>query len=254
MLRALLSSKLIQVGLVCFVLIVGGSLLYSWHVRRSIEADEARTQQIVKQRENKHEAHTAADTVDTSTVDFEQAETPLETDDSQVPNDTETLPIDETSEGLDMMGAFLPDDFVSEEETTEVPLSPFGFGPYPEVPDDYPVSPTWEREGYDTFSQDSQRELELLDRVLIKLWKQGERGYGGGGSTSDGKVYPHYKNTAYVRYETTAFGRRYISRYKGDPAIRISPEQLRTGELPSYIRVLDYDSEGINPYTYLDLP
>ena len=33
MFRDLLSSRLIQVGLVFFVLVVGGSLLYSWQTR-----------------------------------------------------------------------------------------------------------------------------------------------------------------------------------------------------------------------------
>ena len=35
MFRDLLSSRLIQGGIVFFVLVVGGSLLYSWHVRRA---------------------------------------------------------------------------------------------------------------------------------------------------------------------------------------------------------------------------
>ncbi len=99
-----------------------------------IDAEVAKTQRKAQPLENKNEAHTAVDTVDTRTVDFEQAATLLGTDDSQASNDTETLPLDETSEGLDMTDAFLPDDFVSEEETAEVPISPFGFGPYPEVP------------------------------------------------------------------------------------------------------------------------
>ena len=247
MFRDLLSSRLIQVGLVFFVLVVGGSLLYSWQTDRTTEAEFAGINVVP------HETRSEQDTVDTSTVDFEQSETPLETDDSLMSDDTDVAPIDETSEVLDIADAFLPDDFVSEEEPAEdVPVSPFGFGPYPEVPSDYPARPTWERAGYDTFNQDTRRELELLDRVLIKLWKQGERGYRGG-STNNGKVYPHYKNTAYVRYETTVSGRRYIARYKGDPEIRISREQLRTGELPPHIRVLDIDSEGIDPYEFLDL-
>ena len=247
-------SRAIFVGLVFFVLVVGGSLLYRWHVHRTTDAEVAETQRKVQPLKNDEAARTAQDTVDISTVDFEHAETPLETDDAQaVSNDTNVPSTDETSDGLDMADAFLPDDLVSAEAPAEdAPVSPFGFGPYPEVPADYPIPPTWEREGYNTFSPDTQRELELLDRVLIELWQQGERGFLGG-STDNGKVYPHYKNTAYVRYERTESGRRYIARYKGDPAIRISPEQLRTGDLPSHIRVLDMDSEGIDPYQFLNL-
>ncbi|MYB93236.1 hypothetical protein F4054_16490 [Candidatus Poribacteria bacterium] len=247
MFRDLLSSRLIQAGFAFFVLCVGGSLLYSWHVHRTTAAEFVPIPQAVESLKNKTETNTAP-------VDFQtegSVDTPDANTDTPRPEATEALPNE--TETLDVADAFLPDDVGTEETPAEeVAVSPFGFGPYPEVPEDYPARPTWERSGYDTFSQDTQRELELLDRVLIKLWKQGERGYRGG-STDNGKVYPHYKNTAYVRYRTTGEGRRYIARYKGDPAIRISPEQLRTGELPSYIRVLDIDSEGIDPYEFLDL-
>ena len=253
MLGDLLSNRAILTGLIFFVVVVSGSLLYSWHVQRATEAELARTDVMLQQLKNKKETHivqTAQDVgVPSETETLGEFDSLIETDRPQASEEVEVLPpLDE------LTGAFLPDDFTIEdaEEPEDVPVSPFGFGPYPEVPEDYPARPTWERAGYDTFSQDTQRELELLDRVLIKLWKQGERGYRGG-STDNGKVYPHYKNTAYVRYRTTESGRRYIARYKGDPAIRISPEQLRTGELPPYIRVLDIDSEGIDPYQFLDL-
>ncbi len=135
----------------------------------------------------------------------------------------------------------------------EVPVSPFGFGPYPEVPENYPLPPAWEHPRYNSLIPNTQKELELLDRVLIKLWTQGERGFLGG-STDNGKVYPNYANTAYVRYRMDwGSGRRYIARYKGDPARRVSPEQLRRGELPADMRVLNMDTEGIDPYTFLNL-
>lgn len=249
MFRDLLSSRWFQVGFAFFVLCVGGSLLYSWHVHRTTEAEFGKRPPAVSSIENKQATSTAP-------VDFQTegvVNTPDENTDTQMSETTEADTIDET-EFADFADAFLPDDLVAEEEAPaeDVPVSPFGFGPYPEIPMDYPARPTWERKGYDTFSQDTQRELELLDRVLIKLWKQGARGYRGG-STDNGKVYPHYKNTAYVRYGTTGDGRQYIARYKGDPAIRISPEQMRRGELPTGIRVLDIDAEGIDPYQFLDL-
>ena len=43
MFRGLLSSRLIQVGLVFFVVVVGGSLLYSWQTRRATVAEFTRT-------------------------------------------------------------------------------------------------------------------------------------------------------------------------------------------------------------------
>ena len=132
MFRGLLSSRLIQVGLVFFVVVVSGSLLYSWHVHRTTDAEFPQTDVVL------HETRSEQDTVDTSTVDFEQSETPLELDDLQMADDTDVSQIDEASEMLEMADAFLPDDMVSEEAPAEdVPVSPFGFGPYPEVPEDY---------------------------------------------------------------------------------------------------------------------
>ena len=48
MFRNILSSRLIQVGLVFFVLIVGGSLLYNWHVQRTTKAELARTDVVLQ--------------------------------------------------------------------------------------------------------------------------------------------------------------------------------------------------------------
>ena len=42
MFRDLLSSRLILGGLVFFVLVIGGSLLYSWHALRTTESDMER--------------------------------------------------------------------------------------------------------------------------------------------------------------------------------------------------------------------
>ena len=43
----LLSRRMIQAGLVFFVLVVGSSLLYSWHVHRTTEAELARHNRLV---------------------------------------------------------------------------------------------------------------------------------------------------------------------------------------------------------------
>ena len=255
MLRDLFSNKFIIGGLIFVVLVIAGTQLYSWHVRRIDETKLARTAREVQHLANDKEAHTEQDAgVPTGTQPLRETQIPLETDNTQMVSEDTNALTTEDADDIDLSDAFLSDDVTikDEEETVKVPVSPFGFGPYPEVPADYPSRPTWERDGYDTFSKDTQRELELLDRVLIELWKQGERGFRGG-STHDGKVYPHYKDTAYVRYATTQSGQRYIARYKGDPSIRLSREQLRTGNLPSHLRVLDLDSGGIDPYQFLNL-
>ena len=251
MFRDMLSgSRAILVGLVFFVLVVGGSLLYSWHVHRTTDAEVAETQRKVQPLENKNETLTAANTVDTSRVDFGQAGTDLETDDAQMSNDTGVSPIDETSEGLDLSDAFLPDGGVSEEEIAEdVPLSPHGFGPYPEIPADYPkdLTPTWITE-----DGHQSRTHELVDRVLIKLWNQGDKNISGGyRSNKTGKIYPLYPNTVYVRYKEIVAPDGTVHRFIGSNSgtVTLGP----SGEVPPGVTVLDLDKEGVDPYHFLDL-
>ena len=70
----------------------------------------------------------------------------------------------------------LPDDFVSEGAPAEdVPVSPFGFGPYPEVPVDYTArhgQTVWQYPG--SLPLYDQRNIELLHRVMIASWNDGD--------------------------------------------------------------------------------
>ena len=259
------SSRALLVGFVFFVLVVGGSLLYSWHVHRTTDAELARTDAVL-QHVNRNETRAAEDTVDTSIVDFEQAGTDLETDDAQRSDGTGALPIDDTSEVLDLSDAFLPDDLVSEEELAEdMPVSPYGFGLYPEVPDGFPENfrPvwTWSEEKRQDFSG-SFRDMELIHRVLIKLWNQGERGFvGATRSDSNGKVYPLYRNRIYVTrwIEVPVEGGTLMpfpagglsggSDWKPD----IETFVKSGGKLPGHIQFIDRDTAGYNPYDFLNL-
>lgn len=250
------SSRVIFIGLVFFVLVVGGSLLYSWHVHRTTDAEVAETQRKVQPLKNDKEARTAAGTVDTSTVDFEHVETDPETDDSQIPDDKGVSPIDETSEMLDMADAFLPNDFVSEEAPAEVPVSPFGFGPYPEVPVDFFKTPIWQLDLPDV-PEDVAKNLELIDRVLIKLWQQGDRDIVGG-FLQNGKVYPNYPDTVYVEKSVEEsddkLGKTTYSQITGPPGTGIYHQDIREGNTPAHLTLIPMDNDqGIDPYSFLDL-
>ena len=254
MLRDLLSSRSIQVGFVFFVLVVGSSLLYSWHVRRTTVAEFARTDVVL------HKTRSEQNTVDTSTVDFEHAEMPLEVDNSQMSEDTDVSPIDETSEVLDMADAFLPNDFVSEEEPAEdVPVSPFGYGAYPEVPEGFPfpVSWQWSEEKKLEFGHDHMRNQEVIDRVLIKLWNQGDREfYGAIGNNK--KVYPLYRNTVYIEWTEMELPdgttHRHISGFCGpDNFPNLTLVQRMEGAVPAGFHVLDMHEDAIHVSEFLNI-
>ena len=138
---------------------------------------------------------------------------------------------------------------VQNAETADVPVSPYGFGPYPEIPEDYPTRHLvkWPRRN---------AQAELLSRVLIKLWTEGEKNFYGG-STGNGKIYPHYNDAVYVRfaeYQRPHTGEivRYPSLVKSGPHVNFTNADILNP--PPHLRILDYDSSGIEPYQYLNLP
>ena len=164
------------------------------------------------------------------------------------------------------------DDFLAELSDEEVALltaevveepqrvSTFGFGPYPQVPADYPEDVIWEEDmdgRIDVYGGGLAKAAELMDRVLIKLWNQGHRATSA--SMENGLVLPHYHNTVYVRWAYTEEPDGTMTRYAG--GITSGPDVPRSvhdtiseeGVIPPGITVLDYDSNKIDPYTFLNL-
>ena len=259
MLKGIFSNRLFLSGLAFFVLCVCGSLLYSWHVERTMEVSEFPRSDVVPV--NPREA--ARDTVDTSTVDFGQAAPELDAEDTPTVSDaTEALPNE--TEFADIADAFLPDDVGSEEAPAEEePVSPFGFGPYPEVPADYPFTPFWLRyqkdpERYDAkYDTEFLKSKELLSRIMVKAWTEGVRDFTGGSfELTTGKYYLHLPNTIYVEYgkpyenEDGTFTRPFSSYTGGN--VHLTHEQMQRGTTPTGIRVIEGGS--YEPYEYLDLP
>lgn len=130
--------------------------------------------------------------------------------------------------------------------TADVKMSPFGFGAYPEIPQDFPEQRIFN-------IPHGSVEGELLDRVRVKLWKEGVRPDGIGHLQSTGLIYPTVRGTVYVRWGEFR-GKKYITRLRCHPADSFDITKFRfENEIPSDLKVLDF-SEGINPYEYLDLP
>ena len=248
MFRNILSSRLIQVGLVFFVVIVGGSWLYSWHVHRTTDTEFTRTDVAL------HETRSEQNTVDTSTVDFQQTGTDLETDETQpMSNDTDASPIDETSEVLDMADAFLPDDFVSEEvPAEEVPVSPYGFGPFPEIPSGYPDQGVWS----ETALRSMEPDHELISRVRIELWNQGVRTIGGVYDNGHRLIYPIIDDVVYIEWADNPGigGKPYVRRQLTTPAVSDQYyDDIQKGIFPPHLTIHEFPDGGIDPYEFLGL-
>ncbi|MDE0300662.1 MAG: hypothetical protein OXN17_18655 [Candidatus Poribacteria bacterium] len=189
----------------------------------------------------------------------------VKTESEKTPIESAATPVTGVaSESVDDVLAALSDEeleLLMAEVEEDQPTSPFGFGPFPDVPSDFPDTPIWEEdhypEGDNVFGSDFMRELELLERVLIKLWSQGHRV--SSGSTHKGLVLPHYPNTVYVEWsylaEPDGTMTRYVSGVTSGPDVPVSVHDSIMDEeiIPSGITVLDPDSDGIDPYTFLNL-
>ena len=256
MLRDLLSSRLFQGGLVFFVLVVGGSLLYSWHVHRTTEVSDSgpTPQTVVSPLENTQETSTAP-------VGFQTeggTNTPDENTDTQMPDTTEALPNE--TENLDIADLFLPDDFVLQEESIkDISISPFGYGAYPEVPEGFPlpVSWQWSDEEKLEFGPEHMRNQEVIDCVLIKLWNQGDHEFYGA-IGDDKTVYPLYRNTVYIEWTEIELPdgttHRHISGFCGPNNFpNLTLAQQMEGEVPAGFHVLDMHEDAIHVSEFLNI-
>ncbi|MCY3740691.1 MAG: hypothetical protein OXH00_06715 [Candidatus Poribacteria bacterium] len=132
--------------------------------------------------------------------------------------------------------------------------SPFGYGPYPEVPADYPWQPIWtlsdeDRAHYAQAHPDGERGIELMQRVGIKLWQMVQN-FTGIAYSSNGRVYPNFPDTVYVDVQQTETGTS-IS-VTGSFISEEDMELIKNGGTPPGITVKDM-SEGIEPFSFLDL-
>ena len=136
----------------------------------------------------------------------------------------------------------------TQEADKEVRVSPYGFGPYPDLPPGFP------EDYWDTRIRD--KESELLARVRIKLLEQGKNVVGA--SMQNGLVYPNIPGTIYVEWDVVGT-ERYITRIMGDPFTVLSipgygPERkLTEKDIPVGIKVITLPDGGIDPYQFLGL-
>ncbi len=191
----------------------------------------------------------------------ENTETPLEKSADPADDSPET-PLESPGEKVSLENvedvaklAVDPDDW----RNASYGESDYGFGTYPQIPSDYPdeYRPFWtfdlDRDGH----QNTLRPRELLARVRIKLWKQGQTDVKLSFDHHTQKIYVIEPNMVYVRTKETktANGTSKIVRFVGDSNALSSEVQtkIRSGEKTPGIRILDYDSSGFNVYEFLGL-
>lgn len=254
MIRDIFTNKWI-IGAACLLLIVAaGCFWYYQQTTQAYKQEAEQTDKLLQQWE-------ADKAQQTTTAEKEETNTPAESTTS-----TAEKPITEITTDKTEPSQAQTDSETQTAETVEVRVSPFGFGPYPEVPPDFPYPAAWDVPYTGPYDESAQIQDELMNRVTIKLWTQGIVSYGAVMGEND-LVYPNLKDTVYVEW---AYGGpfddlRYAALIQGDPSAaeridQISREKHERGEsftdadIPSDITVILYDEGGINPYTFLNLP
>ncbi len=130
--------------------------------------------------------------------------------------------------------------------------SPHGLGPYPEIPPDYPRQNVWEELEKSYYDGYATIEHELIHRVLIKLWKQGKKTDSGTLNDQNGRVYPLYKDTVYIKRREYEDGGVFSMLSHG--SLGQYRDAVREGTQPSWIKIIPREEGGIDPYSFLDLP
>ncbi len=244
MIRDILTNKWIIGAVFILLIVITGCILY---YQQTTQADKQAVEQADKLLQQ-WKANKADKAKPTTTVDKEVTPTPAESTTTTAGKPTNK--IGEETEETNTNKPTEPVVNIATSETDnpeEVKVSRFGFGPYPKVPDDYPGD--FGRQGEVNWDYRNTPGLELITRVLVKLWTEGERNFRGG-STHRGKVYPHYYDTVYLHIEKTENGRRIHK--KSGPFVGFDTADIDNP--PPHIRILDLETSGIDPYQYLDLP
>ena len=236
-------------ALILFCVIAGGFTLWYHHqLKKLAEEDET-----FKQRQE--ERNQAPSSTRTVTNDVTEAERLVEEpthpgDTAEMPQDTAAQP-EPIQEAADS-DAELPVAELNEEIAEDVPVSPYGFGPYPPLPEE------WGPETWNNISANH----ELMARVEVKLISQGINVEGS--AMEDGLVYPVIKGILYVKWRTSPGPNgveRYISDTLGHPddGDRIASIREERGmdfsedDIPSDIKLVPFEEGGINAYEFLSL-
>ena len=181
--------------------------------------------------------------------------------------------VSETEElsGDDVVSTPLPD--ITDDELDallqELEESPTEEGDFPEVPDGFPsgLTPVWIK--FPNYQKGDMYTHEMIYRVLIKLWNQGDHNFVNGVYQDDnGRVYPLYRDVVYIEWgefvsedpdeEAVRFPRFALATHAREPGglgELFTVEELTSGvyktKYPN-VTFVDYGSAGYDPVTFLN--
>ena len=256
--RDILMNKWVLGGLGFLILFAGLCYLWYQYTTAPYREQAAELDEMIQQSERQRTASTAKRTEQAADAPVDSntptAEKPV-TETTGAKTNTST---DETTKSVTAATQ-------ETDKTKEIRVSPHGFGPYPEVPEDFistlgtPSIVVYQKYG----GNPPSRNHELMQRVMVELWKQGHTDVEAAFMDGD-KVRVHFKNRAYVRYSTitTVDGRkvRYISSWRAGKSV--SQPQPQPGDvyppgerdISPGVKLIDMDKEqGIDPYEFLGL-
>ncbi len=257
----MLRDILIVIGAAFFLLIFAvGCYWYYQHTTAHDRAEVDKAEQLLKRWESeKAKTTTTAETASPQAPAEDQSTTA----EKSISDTINTVPKLEKNGDISSVHSE-PAERANETETR---VSPHGFGPYPDVPQgfiDAVGKPVWFHSDEVLRQRPARREVELMQRVMVKLWKQGRTDVEAAFMDGD-KVIVHYKNRAYVRYDTykdfNGEDVTYISSWRSGSAKApevipgtVFPPLMKKENVDPNIELIDLDSDpGIDPYEFLGL-
>ena len=250
MLRVFFTDKWIIGGATFLIILAVGCIFWYRYDTAADRKASVETAELLHQQENTQRTNANNMTED-------ETNTPGESK-NQSPEKLSTETIDDTLSEDTVSSEINPNltEQAQESRNTVVRVSPHGFGPYPDIPSDYPSQDVWD------YPDDISAEAELLLRVQIKLWKQGTRSLGG--IMRNGLVYPTILGVVYVEWKQRRLSdgtiEKIASDMRGDPhkgrilmSIKQRKGELTESDIPEDITVININEGGIDPLQFLNL-
>ena len=153
MYRDILTNKWFLAGFGFLVIFACACYLFYQHTTAPYRQQAAELDEIIRKSEKQ-------ETAETANLKGQAADAPVQSNTSTAEKlITKTHGV-ETNETTNPVTAATQ----VTDNTEEVRMSPHGFGPYPKIPDGYPTS--------DPFYDDMGRDVELMQRVRVKLFEE----------------------------------------------------------------------------------